>query len=152
LSYQDDYSNERRNDWKAAGDLEEGRLYGYEAVLNTPQSYNPRPNRKAGSFSRHATLAVILILFSTTRVLAYYNPEFRQSAVEVISKAASKFTSFIETDYSQKTGQALIARGNALRVKKQYAEAEDAYQGAIGKFTIKEDNRGLGNAFTELGF
>ena len=118
-------------------------------LVKFPSAYNPR--RKASLFLKHIKLTVSVIFLSTTVAYAYYNPEFREWATEGFSKAYSKVVSFIEIDYSQKTGQALIARGNALRVKKQFAEAEDAYQVAIGKFTIKEDHRGLGNAFTELG-
>jgi len=118
-------------------------------LVDFPSAYNPR--RKASFFLKHIKLTVLVALLSTTSAYAYYNPDFRQWAKEAVSTAYSKFASITKTDYSQKTGQALLARANTLRVKGQFAEAEDAYKEAIGKFTIKEDNRGLGNAFTELG-
>ena len=147
LSNRDDYENKIK-EWEAAGFLELARRRG---TCNAPHLNDHRPNRTASFISRHVTLTVLLVLFTATGSLAYFNPEFRQWADEAVSKAVSKVASFIGPDYSTKTGQFLVSRGNALRVKKQYAEAEYIYEIAIDKFTLKENWQGLGNAYTELG-
>jgi len=122
-------------------ELLETKLQNQEKVVRLPGGKNApaRSNRIAGFISRHVILVVLLTFSITTVATAYFNPDARQWVSE--SEAASKIVSFIEFDYNQKTGQALIARGNALRVKEQFAEAEaeDAYQEAIEKFTFKED-------------
>lgn len=110
-------------------------------VVPIPTTYKPKFYRSP------VFTAVIISILITSSVSAYDNPEFLQWAKEVVSEAIF----FFKPDYSQKTGNALISRGNALRVKRQYEEAEAAYRKAIEKFSIKEDYRGLGNAYTELG-
>ena len=88
-----------------------------EAKLNKRDKTAPaRPNR-GGFFSKYATQTVLLVLLSTTGAAAYFNPDARQWTIEAVSKAYSKFASITKTDYSQKTGQALLARANTLRVK-----------------------------------
>jgi tetratricopeptide (TPR) repeat protein len=177
LSDLDDYKKMVK-EWEAAGILEAARSKITHNVLQSKESLTNRISEfvshllekirnKAQSqivdisnfISRHAKLtgvvAVCVLVPVSNAAFARLAPDAYKKTTEAISKVADKVVSTVasitKTDYSQKTGQALIARGNALRVKKQYAEAEDAYQGAIGKFTIKEDHRGLGNAYVELG-
>jgi len=141
-------------EWGAAGHLEVARVKnivrdigGAEGMSAVPQLSKPRRNRIASRISRYAILAIMLVLLIAGGSTAYFNPNSYQWATEVISKIAS----FLKLDYSQRTAQVLVSRGNVLRVKKQYEEAEEAYIASIEKFTLKENRQGLGNAYTELG-
>lgn len=140
MSYQDDYCNKRNKKWRAAGELEIARLSISREVLNTP-----KPRR----FYRTTTFSVVLTAFLSIATIS--SAYFAYQKFPVVRETVQSFFNSFKQDYSKSSAQALVSRGNALRVKGLYKEAEFAYQAAIEKFAVKENKPGLGNVYTELG-
>ena len=101
------------------------------------------------------TTAIACILLSAVVAIAYQqSPEFRQIVRAPIEYAKSIFSSpseAIKPDFTQQQAAVILARGNALRAKGRYGEAEHAYRASLWKFASKNDGLGLGNVHTEMG-
>ena len=79
-------------------------------------------------------------------------PEVRQFAKNFFSNTPeASAPEAIKSDYSLLHAKVILSRGNVLRVKGRYEEAADAYKASLEKFTLKKDNSGLGNVYTEMG-
>ena len=115
-----------------------------EALGETPKRERPRR-------SYVFTIVAACVLLSATLAAGYFVyqkfPEVRQFAKSIFSSPPEA----INPDYSLLQAQVILARGNALRAKGQYLEAADTYQASLEKFSLKKDNSGLGNVYTEMG-
>lgn len=100
------------------------------------------------SYRATALTSILITIFATATIVNAY---FAYKELPAVKKAFAVVSEWLTPDYSQKTAQVLVSRGNALRVKKQYAESEHAYKIAIERFILDENNQGLGNVYTELG-
>ena len=113
--------------------------------------YSPPRRNRLASFILSHTIIAACILFSAVVASGYFvyqkSPEFRHSIDKIFSSASEA----IKPDYSQKTAQVILTRGNALRAKGRYGEAEHAYKASLEKFASKDDYLGQGNVFTEMG-
>ena len=125
-------------------------------------THKPNRNRLASFIFRYAIITAFILssaIMASGYVTYPKSPEFRQvvkhqiqfveNTIKTVKKAAE--TKVAKPDYSKKTAQVILARGNALRVKGLYEDAAHAYQASLEKFALKKDNKGLGNVHTEFG-
>ena len=108
--------------------------------------YSP-PRRNPSSFILSHTIIAAFILISATVAAGY----FVYQKFPEIRRFFSSPSEAIKPDYSLLQAQVILARGNVLRVKGRYEEAEHAYRASLWKFASKNDNLGQGNVHTEIG-
>ena len=128
---------------------------GHYRLLEAKQNqslvvYSPYRRSPSTFILSHTIIAafVLLSVVGASGYIAYQkSPGFRHFIDGIFFNTSEA----INPDYSLLQAQVILSRGNALRVKGRYGKAADAYKASLEKFSLKKDNLGLGNVYTEMG-